>query len=280
MRLRGAILQAVVNVVDHGLGVEEAITAPRVHLDEPDVHCEGGLEPAELDRLEQQGYDVVRWRRRNLYFGGVSAVGGRRRRLARGRRRPARRGRVTGSSSSPAWAARSVRPASAGRSPRWTRAALVALAEAVGSEPEGWLISDRRWRSAADERRYLRAVRRHPDAAVFVAETAGGIVGRLSLARDPHPASRHVADLGLMVAASARRRGIGWALLEQAVEWARGAGVTKLELHVFPHNEPAIRLYERFGFVREGCRQRQYRRGRGLRRRDPDGLRGRRAAGS
>jgi RimJ/RimL family protein N-acetyltransferase len=141
-------------------------------------------------------------------------------------------------------------------------AALVALAEEVGAEPEGWLISDSRWRSVGSERRYLRVVRRHPDAAVFVAETADGVVGRMSVARDPHPASRHVADLGLMVAASARRRGVGWALLEQAAEWARASGVRKLELHVFPHNEPAIRLYERFGFVREGLRRGHYRRGR------------------
>ena len=150
-----------------------------------------------------------------------------------------------------------VRPAVPGDA-----AALVSLAQAVGSEPEGWLISDSRTRSVTDERRHLRTVRRHPDAAVFVAETSGRIVGRLSVSRDPHPASRHVADLGLMVVAGERRRGIGWALLEQAVEWARESAVRKLELHVFPHNEPAIRLYERFGFVREGLRHGQYRRGR------------------
>jgi ribosomal protein S18 acetylase RimI-like enzyme len=64
-----------------------------------------------------------------------------------------------------------------------------------------------------------------------------------------------------MVAATARRRGIGWALLAEAEAWARDVGVRKLELHVFPHNMPAIRLYERFGFVREGLRHGQYRRG-------------------
>jgi len=111
--------------------------------------------------------------------------------------------------------------------------ALVALAQEVGAEPEGWLIADDSWRGVADERRY------------------------------PHPASFHVADLGLMVAVGNRRRGVGRALLARAVEWAEAARVRKLELHVFPHNEPAIALYESFGFVREGFRREHYRRGTG-----------------
>jgi putative acetyltransferase len=155
-----------------------------------------------------------------------------------------------------------VRPADPGDAE-----ALVRLAEAVSSEPEGWLISvDGEWRSVGDERRYLKAVRRYPHAAVYVAEreSDGAIIGRLSLARDTHPASAHVADLGLMVAIDARRQGVGRALLEAAVEWSRGAGIRKLELHVFPWNEPAIRLYERFGFEREGERKAHYRRGDGF----------------
>jgi RimJ/RimL family protein N-acetyltransferase len=140
-------------------------------------------------------------------------------------------------------------------------AALVALGRLVSAEPEGWLITDGDWRGVSDERRYLRAIRRSADAAVFVAAAAPGVVGRLSLARDSHPASAHVADLGLMVAPSYRRRGIGRALLARAVEWGRAAGIEKLELHVFPHNEPAIRLYESFGFEREGLRRAHYRRG-------------------
>ena len=135
---------------------------------------------------------------------------------------------------------------------------LVALAAAVGGEPGGWLLTTEAWRPVADERRYLKAVRRHADAAVLVALDGDRIVGRLSLARDPHPASAHVADLGMMVAASHRRRGIGRQLLDASVAWARAAGVEKLELHVFPWNEPAIRLYEDFGFEREGLRRRHY----------------------
>ena len=138
--------------------------------------------------------------------------------------------------------------------------ALVALAEEVGREEGRWILAAASWRSVGDERRYLRTVQQHRDAAVYVAEDDGRIVGRLSLARDPHPASRHVADLGLMVAASHRRRGVGTALLEQAVAWARRSGVRKLELHVFPWNEPALRLYESFGFEREGYRRAHYER--------------------
>ena len=139
---------------------------------------------------------------------------------------------------------------------------LKELGDAVAAEPEGWLATSNGWRSATDERRYLRAVRRYPHAAVLVAEVEEGrVVGRLSIARDQHPASRHVADVGLMVDAGYRRRGIGRALLEAGVEWAREAGIRKLELHVFPWNEAAIALYENFGFVREGFRRSHYRRG-------------------
>jgi RimJ/RimL family protein N-acetyltransferase len=141
--------------------------------------------------------------------------------------------------------------------------ALTTLANEVSAEPEAWLITtEGEWRSAADERRYLKLLRRYPDAAVLVAESDDGeIVGRMSLGRDQHPASHHVADLGLMVALEWRGRGVGRALLEAAVDWAREAGIRKLELHVFPWNERAIALYERFGFEREGYRKGHYRRG-------------------
>jgi RimJ/RimL family protein N-acetyltransferase len=137
-------------------------------------------------------------------------------------------------------------------------AGLVELAEEVGREEGRWILTTAGWRSVAEERRYLKAVQRHADAAVYVVEDDGRIVGRLSLSRDPHPSSQHVADLGLMVAADHRRRGIGRALLDEAVRWAEESGVRKLELHVFPWNEPALGLYEAFGFEREGLRRRQY----------------------
>ncbi len=61
-----------------------------------------------------------------------------------------------------AYAIRRATPADAG--------ALVELGRAVSSEPEAWLITEGDWRNVGDERRYLRAVRRSPHAAVYVAE--------------------------------------------------------------------------------------------------------------
>ena len=70
-RLHGAILQVVANVAARGLGVKEAVDAPRIHFENGVAHCE---DAAVADELEAAGYPVVRWRAHNLFFGGVSAV--------------------------------------------------------------------------------------------------------------------------------------------------------------------------------------------------------------
>jgi ribosomal protein S18 acetylase RimI-like enzyme len=64
----------------------------------------------------------------------------------------------------------------------------------------------------------------------------------------------------MAVAAGWRGRGVGTALLAEAVDRAGKAGAHKLALQVWPHNTAAIALYERFGFQREGYLRRHYRR--------------------
>ena len=70
-RLHGAMLQVLANVAARGFGIEKAVDAPRLHFEKGVVHCE---DAAVADELEAAGYPVVRWRQRNLFFGGVSAV--------------------------------------------------------------------------------------------------------------------------------------------------------------------------------------------------------------
>jgi RimJ/RimL family protein N-acetyltransferase len=91
---------------------------------------------------------------------------------------------------------------------------------------------------------------------MLVAEAGGELVGQLDL----RLARYGVADLGMLVAAGWRRRGVGSALLAEAIDRARKAGAHKLALQVWPHNAAALALYERFGFRREGYLTRHYRR--------------------
>ncbi|MEX0989364.1 MAG: diaminopimelate decarboxylase [Actinomycetota bacterium] len=88
--------------------------------------------------------------------------------------------------------------------------------------------------------------------AWVVAVEGGRVVGNLHIQREEHPVTRHVATLGLAVDAAFRSRGIGAALLAEALRWAQRVGVEKVELSVFPTNAAAIALYRRFGFVDEG----------------------------
>jgi gamma-glutamyltranspeptidase / glutathione hydrolase len=72
-RIRTAMTQVVVALVDHGMSLEQAITAPRIHWDGSTVQVEPGFEPAALDHLAARRPTNV-WQVSDLYFGGVHAV--------------------------------------------------------------------------------------------------------------------------------------------------------------------------------------------------------------
>lgn len=94
-----------------------------------------------------------------------------------------------------------------------------------------------------------------PGQLVLVAEAGGRIVGYLGAEE-----RRGLIELGMFVAATHRGSGIGRALLEHCLAWARGRGAHKIALQVWPHNEPAIRLYEGYGFAIEGRLRGHYKR--------------------
>jgi len=70
-RIRSAILQVIVGVLDGGLGVEEAVRAPRLHAEDGIVYAEPG---ADLAPLEAADRTLARFREPSLFFGGVQAV--------------------------------------------------------------------------------------------------------------------------------------------------------------------------------------------------------------
>jgi gamma-glutamyltranspeptidase/glutathione hydrolase len=73
-RIRSAILQTILGVVDHGRSAADAVTAPRVHVEGREADAEPGVDEAALERLEERGWSVRRWEEQNLFFGGVQAV--------------------------------------------------------------------------------------------------------------------------------------------------------------------------------------------------------------
>ena len=72
-RIRSAILQTILHLVE-GADVADAVVSPRVHFEAGVVQAEPGVDEPALKLLEQRGFGVVRWRERNVFFGGVHAV--------------------------------------------------------------------------------------------------------------------------------------------------------------------------------------------------------------
>ena len=96
-----------------------------------------------------------------------------------------------------------------------------------------------------------------PSGRMFVAVNEDEVIGAAGMA------GTGLVDLGMSVDPRWRGRGVGSALLEACIEWARDAGAYKIALQVWPHNEAALALYEKFGFEREGYLRKQWRRSSG-----------------
>jgi gamma-glutamyltranspeptidase/glutathione hydrolase len=73
VRLAGAIAQVAHNV-GAGRPVDDAVAAPRMHVEGDTVHLEGGCPPGAAAELAACGWEGVEWAGRNLFFGGASAV--------------------------------------------------------------------------------------------------------------------------------------------------------------------------------------------------------------
>ena len=77
-RIRSAIVQVLVNLVDHGMSTEDAVSSPRVVLEEQRLSVEGGFRDRELAGLLERYPEHQLWEDVNLYFGGAHTVESRR----------------------------------------------------------------------------------------------------------------------------------------------------------------------------------------------------------
>jgi ribosomal protein S18 acetylase RimI-like enzyme len=93
---------------------------------------------------------------------------------------------------------------------------------------------------------------------ILVAETGGKVIGHCLIERDDWDAAKHVGNLGIMVIAEQRGKGVGDALITEALIRAREAGFEKICLSTFNTNLKAIRLYEKHKFQIIGVKKRQF----------------------
>jgi gamma-glutamyltranspeptidase / glutathione hydrolase len=70
-RIRSAILQTIVGVVDHGLDAAAAVSAARVHFEHGIIHAEPGVP---IEELRCDVHEIQQFRSQNMFFGGVQAV--------------------------------------------------------------------------------------------------------------------------------------------------------------------------------------------------------------
>ncbi|MGC1211464.1 MAG: GNAT family N-acetyltransferase [Micromonospora sp.] len=89
-----------------------------------------------------------------------------------------------------------------------------------------------------------------PPAHTVVAEQDGAVLGTAKMGPNrPGPGS-HVSTASFMVSSAARGRGVGRALAEYALDWARRQGYAAMQFNaVVEANEVAVELYRRLGFA-------------------------------
>jgi ribosomal protein S18 acetylase RimI-like enzyme len=89
----------------------------------------------------------------------------------------------------------------------------------------------------------------------FVALVGDEVVGWCDISPSRYEGFTHVGELGMGVRKDLRGQGIGTRLLDATLARVRACGLERVELEVYSLNEPAIRLYEKRGFVVEGVKK-------------------------
>lgn len=106
----------------------------------------------------------------------------------------------------------------------------------------------------AQERDFIASMLAHPKQLMLTAWADGRVIGILDLRQTiPRRKARHRVLLGMSIREAYRGRGVGRALMERALDWAKAhPDITLVTLEVYAANAPAIALYRKFGFIEKG----------------------------
>ena len=130
-------------------------------------------------------------------------------------------------------------------------AALVDSPGAFGSTLERELT----WRDDEWDDRARRGAMSKDRATWFAVDAETGEVAGIVGATHPDPAAPEVELVSMWTAPTARRRGVGRALIAAVLDWAQEGGAESISLWVTRGNDAAEHLYREMGFVETGDHQ-------------------------
>ena len=105
----------------------------------------------------------------------------------------------------------------------------------------------------AEEANVLQGYHNADNQLYLVGLIEGAIVAVITFAAGRRARTRHCGEFGMSVRRGYWGLGIGGAMLDELIAWARDSQVvSKINLRVRSDNQRAIRLYTRKGFVQEG----------------------------
>ncbi|NWF70522.1 MAG: GNAT family N-acetyltransferase [Chloroflexi bacterium] len=142
-------------------------------------------------------------------------------------------------------------------------AAINALNREIADEPNNNVLwgAGEYTRTVEDERLIIEERAAAENSTTLIAVSADNkVVGLLACYGGKRQAMRHTAGIGIHVQKDWRDKGVGTALMNAVVDWARTNPVIhRLELDVFTDNARAVHVYENVGFVAEGIKRHMYR---------------------
>ncbi|HFC36207.1 MAG TPA: gamma-glutamyltransferase [Candidatus Moranbacteria bacterium] len=73
-RLRSAILQTMINVLDFGKNMDDAVNGPRLHFENGKLDIEPGFGKETAQKIKKEFPQANIWKENNLFFGGANCV--------------------------------------------------------------------------------------------------------------------------------------------------------------------------------------------------------------
>jgi len=125
------------------------------------------------------------------------------------------------------------------------------------AEQSGFMLfaPDERTLAPASLSKLISSINQTPTSGFFIAEHENEILGYLLLKAESLSRTSHRAQIAVGVHSKSRGKGIGTALFDYMIQWAKKSQLHRLELTVIEYNEQAIHLYKKMGFEVEGVKR-------------------------